>query len=170
MNKISTFRNGLSTAIRNRLAQQLNLPRKYPDFVKVVQQLAGRSSHAPTSGNGNVSHPHGDPMDTSVGAISISAIDAGPSSPSHSPLRRARSISPARREQYRAEGRCVRCGSYEHWVNSCPLSPYTSGRGKAVTTPDDDSELVSDNGSNASFNSADHRTLARLDWRKRVDT
>ena len=37
VNKISTFRNGLNSVIRNRLAQQLNPPRKYPDFVRVVQ-------------------------------------------------------------------------------------------------------------------------------------
>lgn len=47
VNKISTFRNGLNSVIRNRLAQQLNPPRKYPDFVRVVQQLAGRTSQAP---------------------------------------------------------------------------------------------------------------------------
>ena len=78
-NKISTFRNGLSSTIRNRLAQQLNLPRKYPDFVKVVQQLAARS-HVPSSGNGT-SIPQGDPMDTSVGAIRVNAINVGSSSP-----------------------------------------------------------------------------------------
>jgi hypothetical protein len=37
VNKISTFRNGLNSTLRNRLAQQLNLPRKYSDFVRIVQ-------------------------------------------------------------------------------------------------------------------------------------
>lgn len=162
VNKISIFRNGLSTTIRNRLAQQLNLPRKYPDFIRVVQQLAGRSQ-AP-NGTGNGSHTNGDPMDTSIGAITIGAIDVGPSSPSLTQSQHARSISPRRRELYRAEGRCVRCGSQDHWVKSCPLSSYTSGRGKAVNTPDDDSE-----GSNASFDSADRRFLAQKDWGRSVD-
>ena len=44
VNKISTFRNSLNSTLRNRLAQQLNLPSKYSDFVRIVQQLAGRSS------------------------------------------------------------------------------------------------------------------------------
>lgn len=153
VNKISVFRNGLSSTIRNRLAQQLNLPRKYPDFVKVVQQLAGRSSHVPTSGSGN--HSHGDPMDTSVGAIDIGAVNISTSSSSPTLSRRARAISPQRRELYRAEGRCVRCGSHDHWVRSCPLSAYTSGQGEVVNTPDDDSE-----GSDATFDSEDHRFLA----------
>lgn len=44
INKISIFRNGLSSIIRNRLAQQLNLPRDYTNFIRIVQQLAGRGS------------------------------------------------------------------------------------------------------------------------------
>ena len=70
VNKISTFRNGLNSTIRSRLSQQLSLPRKYPDFVKVVQQLAGRSSHAPTSANAIGNHTgnhHSEPME--LGAI-----------------------------------------------------------------------------------------------------
>ena len=139
VNKISTFRNGLSSTIRSRLAQQLNLPRKYPDFVRVVQQLAGRTSQAPTSGNSNGSgsgpgpgpgnhHYHGEPMEVgSINAIHVS-----------SPQQRARSISPTLRGQYRLQGRCVRCGSYDHWVQSCPLQPYASGEGQ--TPQDTDSE------------------------------
>jgi hypothetical protein len=42
--KISAFRKGLNTTLRNRLNQQLNLPRVYPDFLRVVQQLASYSS------------------------------------------------------------------------------------------------------------------------------
>jgi hypothetical protein len=137
VNKISTFRNGLSSTIRSRLAQQLNLPRKYPDFVRVVQQLAGRTSQAPTSGNSNGSgsgpgpgnhHYHGEPMEVgSINAIHVS-----------SPQQRARSISPTLRGQYRLQGRCVRCGSYDHWVHSCTLQPYASGEGQ--TPQDTDSE------------------------------
>ena len=44
VNKISLFRNGLNSTLQNRLAQQLNLPRKYSEFIRIVQQLAGRSS------------------------------------------------------------------------------------------------------------------------------
>jgi hypothetical protein len=44
VNKIAAFRQGLNTTIKNRLAQQLNLPRTYAKFIETVQQLAGRSS------------------------------------------------------------------------------------------------------------------------------
>jgi hypothetical protein len=43
VNKISTFRKGLNNTLRNRLNQQLNLPRTYPEFLRVVQQLASYS-------------------------------------------------------------------------------------------------------------------------------
>jgi hypothetical protein len=43
INKISSFRNGLSPTIRSRLTQQLNLPWQYPEFIRIVQQLAGRT-------------------------------------------------------------------------------------------------------------------------------
>jgi len=39
---------------------------------------------------------------------------------------RARSISPQRRDQYRQEGKCVRCGSQDHWVKDCLLQPFTA--------------------------------------------
>ena len=46
-----------------------------------------------------------------------------PSKPRSSSLR-ARSISPTLRGQYRLQGRCVRCGDYEHWVQDCPQLPH----------------------------------------------
>jgi hypothetical protein len=100
VNKISTFRNGLNSIIRTRLSQQLNLPPTYPEFVRVVQQLAGKSlpqpQTNPTSGNG--SGYRGEPMDTGIGAIN------------------SISISP----------RCVRCHSYNHSVLDCPKRPDVS--------------------------------------------
>ena len=60
INKISIFRNSLSPTVRNRLSQQLNLPQRYPDFVRIVQQLAGRSSGSspgPGSSSGSASTP-----------------------------------------------------------------------------------------------------------------
>lgn len=119
VNKISSFRNGLSPTLRSRLAQQLNLPRTYSDFIRVVQQLAGRSSTSATpfqpqaSSTNYSSHQ---PMD--LNAISINSIQPTP---------RARSTSPERRQQYRTEGRCVRCGSQDHWVQDCLLRPFSPG-------------------------------------------
>ena len=37
VNKISMFRNGLNSIVRGRLSQQLNLPRKYANFVYIIQ-------------------------------------------------------------------------------------------------------------------------------------
>lgn len=49
--KISTFRKGLNNNIRNRLNQQLNLPRTYTEFIRTVQQLASYTGSSHTSGN-----------------------------------------------------------------------------------------------------------------------
>ncbi|KAL5331403.1 hypothetical protein ACEPPN_000933 [Leptodophora sp. 'Broadleaf-Isolate-01'] len=138
VNKISAFRNGLNTTLRNRLAQQLNLPRRYSDFVRIVQQLAGRSSNtasgpalynpsAPSVLYNTNNHQHGEPMD--VNAVTIGAINttAAP---------RARSVSPELRQQFRAD--------------DCKLRPYINSTSKvtiAAINNDDykEDELDSDN-------------------------
>jgi hypothetical protein len=108
INKISVFRNGLNSTIRGRLNQQLNLPARYPEFVRIVQQLSGWSTTTPTTTSSALVHssqPHRpEPMD--INSISLNAINIVPT--------RACSVSPARREQYRKEGRCVQCGSHDH--------------------------------------------------------
>jgi hypothetical protein len=173
VNKISTFRNGLNSTLRNRLAQQLNLPRKYSEFVRIVQQLAGRSTGFPqttssshnyhSSSNGNHNYSQ-EPMDVST--INIGAINT-----STSPTR-ARSLSPARRDQYRKEGKCVRCGDKGHWVKDCKLAPYNSSSvgitGKKVTIAaldDDDkgsySDCYSDGGSEE-----DERVLQLIEYER----
>ncbi|PMD15798.1 hypothetical protein NA56DRAFT_673598 [Hyaloscypha hepaticicola] len=40
INKISSFRNSLNSTLRSRLAQQLNLPRTYIEFLRTAQQLS----------------------------------------------------------------------------------------------------------------------------------
>jgi hypothetical protein len=47
---------------------------------------------------------------------------------------RARSVSPERRRQLRAEGRCVRCGSQDYWVKDCSLRPFSPGPGSKPKT------------------------------------
>jgi hypothetical protein len=131
VNKISTFRNGLSATIRNRLSQQLSLPRTYTEFVRIVQQLAGSSSSFQGNGSShgrqnapysqsNTQKPTEDAMD--IGYINgIEVIQPSTSS-------RARSVSPNQRNQLRKQGRCVRCGSADHWVAKCPLQPHKPGK------------------------------------------
>jgi hypothetical protein len=153
INKISIFRNGLSSAIRNRLSQQLTLPSNYPEFIRIVQQLAGRHSSAlaPQPSDSSNSHSYSrtpqvlqrttEPMDIGsigINALDIAAIEGGPSSVATAIINAdnqtpcARSVSPTRREQYRKEGRCVRCGSYDHWVGSCTLQPHKPERRQVV--------------------------------------
>jgi hypothetical protein len=87
--KISAFRFGLSTTIKNRLAQQLELPSTYPRFLQAVQKLSSRSgtiAPAAPSGPSNTlqqyrqSNPpattrHGDPMDVSQVDIGLNTLD-----------------------------------------------------------------------------------------------
>jgi hypothetical protein len=127
VNKIAAFRQGLNTTIKNRLAQQLNLPRTYAKFIETVQQLAGRSStYEHQSSEKKPYHSH-DAMDMStintISAITKSPRPSSPSSPFHTNSR-ARSTSPAERQQLRKQGKCVRCGSSEHWVKDCDIEPY----------------------------------------------
>ena len=75
VNKISTFRNGLQPSLRNRLSQQLNLPRKYSEFIRIVQQLAGRYTTFQSDHNALKHQNHqSDLMD--VGAINTVNINA----------------------------------------------------------------------------------------------
>ena len=157
VNKISAFRNGLSPMVRNRLRQQLNLPALYPAFLRVVQQLSGRSipSSAYPPSNSGPTHTS-DPMDITQ----ISTID---DRPNDSP--RARSISPVQRQRYREQGKCVRCGSSDHWVKDCNLQAYSakpkSGR-VVISALDDDSY---DEGDTSDL---DYRLPDSLDWKKHV--
>lgn len=129
-NKISTFRNGLGSTVRNRLAQQLNLPRSYVAFLRIVQQLSSRFSSSTTfpsnSERNGHGHQHSDPMDLNV--VSLNAIDISPSTP-RSILKppRARSTSPAQRQEYKKQGNCLRCGSDNHWVQDCFFRPHSPG-------------------------------------------
>jgi hypothetical protein len=125
VNKITAFRQGLNTTIKNRLAQQLNLPRTYAKFIETVQQLAGRSStYEYRDSNKKPYHSRGDTRDTSV-INTINAIAESPRSSSPSSTNsRARSTSPAERQLRRKQGYYIRCGSSEHWVKDYNIQPY----------------------------------------------
>jgi hypothetical protein len=62
----------------------------------------------------------------SIGALNASALPPTPPSPSTS--QRALAVSAAKRWKYRLTGRCVRCGSSEHWVKDCQLLPTKPAR------------------------------------------
>lgn len=113
--KISAFRKGLNPTLRGRLNQQLNLPRSYIEFLRVVQQLG---SHSFSSNSTNVSHSQShqsgshtksDPMDLSV--VNINSLSAS-------------STSLDERNRRRQQGSCVRCGSPGHWVKNCLMKAH----------------------------------------------
>ena len=147
-NKISTFRNGLSSTVRNRLTQQLALPREYSKFIRVVQKLAGSARPAPSfaaSGppsfsSQNRSVPHNDTMDLSViqphkqttrhylaqdnseiNTIDLNTFDQQSSLPADTPYTIMRR-SPKSKvwSSYRTSGACLRCGGFNHWLSDCP--------------------------------------------------
>lgn len=131
VNKISSFRNGLNTTIKNRLVQQLNMPRTYPEFLRTVQQLAARSTMPTPTTNPlpQTTHTRHDQMDLNV--LSFNALDRY-----SAPPQQARSISPPLREQYRKDGKCVRCGSQDHWVKDCLLRPFSPRTRAKLQTED----------------------------------
>lgn len=117
--KISVFRKGLNSTLRGRLNQQLNLPKSYVEFLRVVQQLGSHSfSSTPINGSSNShshpsshgSHPKPDPMD--IGYIGINSIQP------------VSSTSLDERNRRRQQGCCVRCGSPSHWVKDCPAKAH----------------------------------------------
>jgi hypothetical protein len=101
--KISAFRRGLGPTIKNRLIQQLNLPKDYPGFLRVVQQLAGHS---------NQSQPHSQPTASKPPVRFSDSMDIT-----------AINMVETTFNDYRSQGLCFRCGSSEHWVKNCPNSP-----------------------------------------------
>jgi hypothetical protein len=121
--KISTFRQGLNASIQRALDGQLMLPDDYPAFLQAVQRLASRTA--------TYTHtPKPDAMDISaVEPICINTIDRVPASP------RARSVPPPCRDRWRKAGKCVRCGSTAHWVQSCPYLPAVDKAAVAAVQP-----------------------------------
>ncbi len=92
-----------------------------------------------------------------IGNIEIATIGGIDIQPSPS---RARSISSTRRKQYRKEGRCVRCGSQDHWVSKCSFAPYSSGKKVTIAAlNNDDNSTKSDADS---WNSKDMLKMQRL--------
>ena len=86
--KISAFRFRLNSTIKNRLAQQLELPSTYPKFLQAVQKLSSRSGTTPSgstnalqqhvprpSNSANLSNRNSDPIDLSQLDVNLNALD-----------------------------------------------------------------------------------------------
>jgi len=147
-NKIITFRSGLSPALRKALSHQLNLPATYPAFISVVQQLSRRQG---SYGAPSQPPPH---QGSSKDQMDLSAIDINTLKTTS---RRARSTSAAKREEWRITGRCIRCGSSDHWIDYCPLAPAKDRSRspqacqKFTARRDSDNVIVSDTESDSSL-------------------
>ena len=92
MVKINYFKAGLSTTLKNRLSQQLDLPSTYSDFLKTIQRLDRRADHTYSAGGGQKpQHGGSNKMDLSNIQASLNILGVvRPDSP-----RRARSASPS---------------------------------------------------------------------------
>jgi hypothetical protein len=116
VNKIVSFRNELNDAIRNRLQNQLNLPTTYPEYLRTVQQLASKTAAPPYVQALRIAH---DPMD--VSELTIGAFTTAPPPPPSNPPNRsilppmpARSTTLKLRDEYRRNGKCVKCNSKDY--------------------------------------------------------
>ena len=111
-NKISNFRNGLNSALRSRLAQQLTLPRVYDEFLRTAQQLSSKTAAPPYVQAPKIAH---DPMD--VSELIIGAFTTFPYSPLPDPLilpkMPARSTTLELRDDYEDSGSDFDNGSYD---------------------------------------------------------
>ena len=111
VNKISNFRNGLNSALRSRLAQQLTLPRVYNEFLQTAQQLSSKTAVPPYIQAPKIAH---DPMDISeliIGTFTIFLYSPLPD-PLILPKILARSIILELHDDYKDSGNDFNNGSY----------------------------------------------------------
>ncbi|PMD26894.1 hypothetical protein NA56DRAFT_698138 [Hyaloscypha hepaticicola] len=102
-----------------------------------------------------------------ISELIIGAFTTSPSPLPDSPIlpkMPARLITLELRDEYRRTGRCVRCGSKDHWIKNCSLDPYIAlaGTGKQVTVIGIDNDDYEDSSSGFDNGSYD-RTRSELE-------
>ena len=170
VNKITNFRNGLNSALRSRLAQQLNLPRSYPEFLRTVQQLSSKTAAPPYVSAPKIADRN-DPMDVSELTIGAFTTSFPLPEPPISPKMPARSTTLELRDEYRRTGRCVRCGSKDHWIRNCSLAPHNALAGDkqvTITAVNDDDSGGSEDEYTESEVDAMLAERPDIDWRRYV--
>ena len=100
----SIFLKALNTKLRDLLSQQLNLPTEDASFLRIVQQIASRSSGSNYTAPANHSQ-HQNHRTTPINAVSTSLGE---------------------RNNRRSAGLCVRCGKTGHWAKDCSVRPYNN--------------------------------------------
>jgi hypothetical protein len=122
--KITTLVGGLNKYTRQRIDGQLTLPTEYNDFVRMLQTLGNQ--FGPLYSNGN-SNGNGNAMEWEPGRASVARV--------------AQAISREQRQVWRDKGKCVRCGSSDHWVSACKLQP-TRGRSSSSSSRSDTKAMI----------------------------
>jgi hypothetical protein len=112
--KITTLMGGLNKEIKRRLGGQLNLPTTYNEFIRVLLALGDQQFDPRPSYQGN------NTMDWEHTKAAKGKL--------------APAVSTAQRQQWREEGKCVRCGSPGHWVQKCKLQPTRSRSSSTSST------------------------------------
>jgi hypothetical protein len=106
--KITTLVGGLNKYTRQRIDRQFTLPTTYNEFIQMLQTLGNQFGPIYSNGNGN-----GNAMEWE--SVRVSAT------------RNAPHVTREQRQLWRDNGKCVRCGSGNHWVKTCDHQP-TRGR------------------------------------------
>jgi hypothetical protein len=103
--KITTLVGGLNKETKQRLDAQLTLPSEYDAFVRTLLTLSNQFDFRHNEQGSNA-------MDWERTKVSKGKI--------------APAVSREQRQRWRDDGRCVRCGSKEHWVQQCQFRPTQS--------------------------------------------
>ena len=108
--KITTLVGGLNKYTRQRIDGQLSLPTEYNGFVRMLQTLGNQ--FGPSYSNDKDNAMEWEP-------VRAAATKTAPN------------VSRNQRQEWRDAGKCVRCGSQEHWVKGCK---YQATRSRASST------------------------------------
>lgn len=127
--KIAALVGGLNKYTRQQLNGQLNLPTDYNGFLRVLQTLGNQFGPLYSNGNGN-GNGNGTGSAMEWEASRVAAVKTAPS------------VSKSQRQDWRNEGRCVRCGSKKHWVKECTYRS-TRSRSSSVSSNGDGQLVVS---------------------------
>ena len=103
--KITTLVSGLNQGIRQRIDSQASIPTTYDTFVRMIQTLGNQFGNGNGNGGNGGNGNGGNGMDwVRTAGVAIA-------------------VSKEKRQQWRNKGRCVRCGSKDHWVKDCSRQP-----------------------------------------------
>lgn len=113
--KITTLVGGLNKNTRQRIDHQVSTPTDYNGFVRMLQALGSK---------------FGTSYESESNAMEWEPVTL-------SPVKTAPSVTMEQRQQWRAQGKCVRCGSGKHWVKDCKMRATRSRSSSASSRNSD---------------------------------